>query len=85
MREATAVVLIAAVYEGIERKYGERGRRYAKVEAGHAAQNILLQAVSQGIGAVPVGAFHDEEVAKVLSIPRGHEPLYLIPLGYTHM
>ena len=81
--EAAAVVVIAAVYERIERKYGERGRRYAKIEAGHAAQNILLQAVSQGIGAVPVGAFHDEEAAKVLSLPHDHEPLYLIPLGYT--
>jgi len=82
MRESPAVVVIAAVYARIEQKYGERGERYAKVEAGHAAQNILLQAVSQGIGAVPVGAFYDEHVAKVLPLPHDHEPLYLIPLGY---
>ena len=58
IRESSAVVVIAAVYKRIEQKYGQRGERYVKVEAGHAAQNILLQAVSQGIGAVPVGAFY---------------------------
>jgi len=83
IRESSAVVVIAAVYKRIEQKYGQRGERYVKVEAGHAAQNILLQAVSQGIGAVPVGAFHDEGVRKVLSLPSDHEPLYLIPLGHA--
>ena len=83
IRESSAVVVIAAVYKRIEQKYGRRGERYVKVEAGHAAQNILLQAVSQGIGAVPVGAFNDEDVRKVLSLPSDHEPLYLIPLGHT--
>jgi SagB-type dehydrogenase family enzyme len=82
IRESSAVIVITAVYERIEQKYGSRGERYVKVEAGHAAQNILLQAVSQGIGAVPVGAFHDDDVRKVLSLPSDHEPLYLIPLGY---
>ena len=82
IRESSAVVVIAAVYERIEQKYGRRGERYVKVEAGHAAQNILLQAVSQGIGAVPVGAFYDDDVRKVLSLPSDHEPLYLIPMGH---
>jgi SagB-type dehydrogenase family enzyme len=83
IREASAVVVITAVYERIEQKYGRRGERYVKVEAGHAAQNILLQAVSEGIGAVPVGAFYDEDVRKALGLPSDHEPLYLIPLGQT--
>ncbi len=83
VREASAIVVIAAVYKRIEQKYGRRGERYVKVEAGHVAQNILLQAVSQGIGAVPVGAFHDEDVRKILGLPQDHEPLYLIPLGHT--
>jgi len=83
IRDSSAVVVITAVYERIEQKYGRRGERYVKVEAGHAAQNILLQAVSLGIGAVPVGAFYDEDVRKALGLPSDHEPLYLIPLGHT--
>jgi len=82
VRNASAVIVIAAVYERIEGKYGSRGERYVKVEAGHAAQNILLEAVSLGLGAVPVGAFYDEEVKKVLEFPLDHAPLYLIPVGH---
>jgi hypothetical protein len=31
---------------------------------------------------VPVGAFKDDQVQKVLNLPANHEPLYLIPLGH---
>ena len=82
IRDAPAVIVIAAVYERVEIKYGRRGERYAKIEVGHAAQNILLQAVSLGLGAVPVGAYYDEKVHNVLKLPPRHEPLYLIPVGH---
>ena len=82
IRESPVVIVITAVYERTARKYGNRGERYVKVEAGHAAQNILLQAVSLGLGAVPVGAFYDDHVRKVLDLPADHEPLYLIPIGH---
>jgi len=80
--EAPAVFVIAAVYERTSRKYGNRAERYVKMEAGHAGQNLLLQAVSLGLGAVPVGAFQDEQVQQVLHLPVNHEPLYLIPVGW---
>ncbi|MBU2026387.1 MAG: SagB/ThcOx family dehydrogenase [Proteobacteria bacterium] len=80
--EAPAVFVIAAVYERTSRKYGNRAERYVKMEAGHAGQNLLLQAVSLGLGAVPVGAFQDEQVRQALHLPVNHEPLYLIPVGW---
>jgi SagB-type dehydrogenase family enzyme len=82
VREAPAVFVIAAVYERTERKYGrQRGPRYVHMDSGHAAENILLQAVALGLGAVPVAAFHDDEVQQALSLPREQQPLYLIPVG----
>jgi nitroreductase len=51
------------------------------MEAGHVAQNILLQATALGLGAVPVGAFQEQQVAKVLKLPRDQTVLYLIPVG----
>jgi len=80
--DAPAVIVIAAVYERTTEKYGKRGLDYVKMESGHAAQNILLQAVSLGLAAVPVGAFIDKRVAAVLELPDGIAPLYLIPVGH---
>ena len=82
VEEAAAVFVVAAVYSRTEQKYGERAERYVKLEAGHVAQNLLLQAASLGLGAVPIGAFHDDEVREVLDLPSDHQPLYLIPVGH---
>jgi len=82
IREAPAVFVITAVCARTERKYGERAERYVKLEAGHVAQNLLLQAVALGLGGVPIGAFYDDQVQGALSLPADHEPLYLIPIGH---
>ena len=79
--EGAAVVVVAGVYARTEEVYGARAERYVQMEAGHAAQNLLLQAVALGLGAVPVGAFDDADVQAALGIPGDHEPLYLIPVG----
>jgi SagB-type dehydrogenase family enzyme len=81
--EAPAVLVIAAVYARTAQKYGqERSPRYVHLEAGHAAQNILLQAVALNLGAVPIGAFIDRQVQEVLALPADQQPLYLIPVGH---
>jgi SagB-type dehydrogenase family enzyme len=80
--EAPAVFVVAAVHDRIERKYGPaRTPRYVHMEVGHAGQNLLLQAVALGLGSVPIGAFHDARVQKVLGLPADHKPLYLLPVG----
>lgn len=83
VREAPAVFVVTAVYARTATKYGaERSPRYVHLEAGHAAQNLLLQAVALELGAVPIGAFQDQEVQEALGLPADREPLYLIPVGY---
>lgn len=79
---AAAVFVVTAVYERTAVKYGARAERYVHLEAGHAAQNLLLQAVADGLAAVPIGAFVDADVQSVLTLPADHEPLYLVPVGY---
>ena len=51
-------------------------------EIGHAAQNLLLQTVALGLGAVPVGGMDRTQVQEVLQLPDGHVPYTLIPVGY---
>ena len=74
--------VITAEYSRISSKYGERGVRYAMVEAGHVGQNIFLQAEALGLGAGIVGAFEDIKVINVLGIHKKHEPLLIMPVGY---
>jgi SagB-type dehydrogenase family enzyme len=81
--DAPAVFVIAAVYARTAVKYGSRAERYVHLEAGHVAQNILLQAVALGLAGVPMGAFSDRDVQGVLGLPRDHAPLYLIPVGHS--
>jgi len=79
--DAAAILAIAAVERRTAVKYGNRGVRYIHMEAGHAGQNVLLQAAALGLGAAPVGAFEDDAVAAVLSLRASEEPLYLIAVG----
>ena len=81
VRDAALVIAITAVYERTMQKYGERGRRYVWLEAGHAAQNLYLQAVALNLGLVVIGAFDDEAVKRILSLAEREFPLYLIPVG----
>ena len=83
VRDAPAVFAIVGVYERTAKKYrSTRAKRYVHIEAGHAAQNLLLQAVAMDLVAVPIGAFEDDKVKRVLALPRTHEPLYLVPVGH---
>lgn len=81
IQQAPVVIVITAVYEKTTGHYGQRGIRYVYMEAGHAGQNISLQAIALGLGCVMVGAFHDEMVKEVLSLDKREEPLYIIPVG----
>lgn len=81
VKEAPVVICISAEFERTKRKYGQRAWRYVYMEAGHAAQNVLLQAVALGLEVVPVGAFYDGEVQHTLGLAEKQLPIYLIPVG----
>jgi SagB-type dehydrogenase family enzyme len=78
---APLVIVVTGVVERTAARYGGRAERYVALEAGHAAQDILLEATALGLGAVPVGAFDDATVRRVLELPADRLPLYLIPVG----
>ena len=82
--EAPALIIICAVPERTTGTYGERGRRYVYMEAGHAAQNIYLQATSEDLGTVVIGAFDDNEVRSIMDLPSGQSALYILPVGKTN-
>ena len=81
VERAPATFLLTAVYGRMTAKYGGRGARYVDMEAGHAAQNVGLQAAALDLKSVVIGAFHDNEVKQAAALPADEEPLYLIPVG----
>lgn len=62
--------------------YGARGARYVYVEAGAAAQNVHLQAVSEGLGCVLVAGFRDEATADVLGLQAPVAPVLHLCFGW---
>lgn len=79
--QAPLNILVAAIYERTSRIYGRRAERYVPMEVGHVGQNIHLQAEALALGTVVIGAFDDEEVARVLSAEKEARPLYIMPIG----
>ena len=80
--EAYLNIIICAKFSRTTQGYGQRGVRYVLIEVGHCAQNVHLEAVSLGLGSVPIGAFEDEKVKGALNFPKDIEPLYIIPIGH---
>lgn len=79
---APLTMVFAAQFSRTTGHYGKRGIRYVYMEAGHAAQNVHLQAEALGLGSVAVGAFDDASVCKVLTLPDYLEPIYMVVVGY---
>ncbi len=78
---APDIIVVAAVPDRTQAKYGSRARGFVELEGGHAAQNILLEATAHGLAAVPIGAFEPDRVAAALALPGNQTVLYLMPVG----
>lgn len=81
IEDAPINIIVTAFYERLATKYGDKAAQFVHLEAGHAAQNVLLQVESLGLGAVTVGGFDDEEVSATLGLTDEEMPLYIIPVG----
>jgi len=58
------------------------GQSYYLVDAGIAAQSMMLAARGQGLGSVFVGVYDEVKVKGVLRIPQNVRVVGLFPLGY---
>ncbi len=70
---------VALVITGLSEKTQNPAWMY--LEAGHAAQNVYLQAISLKMGGVVMGGFKEEDVKKVLNLSEKEQPLYIMPIG----
>ena len=74
------VFVIVADFKKTTVKYGDRGRRYVYIEAGHMAQNISLLCVELNLACYCIGAFDDVELKKSLNCKE--DPIYMLAIGH---
>lgn len=68
LSKAAVVFIFAAVFPRTTVKYGNRGYRFALIEAGEIAQNLSLMAEAEALKTLPWGGFFDDDVADLLGI-----------------
>ncbi len=59
-----------------------QGKHYPLIDLGIAAEHLVLQAAELGLGTCWVGWFNAPAVKKLLGLPKGENPVVLIPVGY---
>jgi SagB-type dehydrogenase family enzyme len=80
--QAAAILIVAAVFARTATRYGARASMYVHIEAGHAAENMVLQAAALGLGTTVVGAFGDDAMRESAALGRDEQPLCLLPFGW---
>ncbi|MHC4132564.1 MAG: SagB family peptide dehydrogenase [Planctomycetota bacterium] len=80
--EAPCNIIISGSISRLMTQYQNQSRRFMLLEAGHVAQNILLQAVGLKLGSVAIGGFDINMVNDLCRMSRDMEPLYIISVGY---
>ena len=79
---APMTLVLAINVERLKGRCGKDAEKYSLMEAGHVAQNVLLQATALGLASVPVGGADEAAIARALAIPAPQRPVYLLPIGY---
>ena len=83
IEEAPVVIVVCADESRSSWVYGSRGAMlYCIQDTAAATENMLLAVCALGLGACWVGAFREEEIKRILKIPRGLRPVAIVPIGH---
>lgn len=81
-QSAAVLVFITALFERSVFKYGERGYRFALLEAGHVAQNMNLVSTALKLATLNVGGFFDRDIDALLRLDGvTHSTIYMLAIG----
>ncbi len=82
IKQVPYIIVIVSNQKLAKKMYEKRTDKYIKHHAGAAAQNLLLKACNEGLGASWIGAFAEPTVRRLLAIPEGIDIELLISIGY---
>ncbi len=80
---APVFIIVCTDPEKTKRFYGRSGEKYSIQNGAAVVQNMLLAAHAEGLGSCWIGAFEDEAVKRLLSIPDSIIVQAIVPLGYA--
>jgi len=77
------LVIVGCTDSRISQKYGERGvNLYSIQDVALSIMGMMLVAHENSLGSVWVGAFREEEIARILALPGHFRPVSIVPIGY---
>ncbi len=84
VKQAPLNILITGDYRKMINKYPDTAlsTRFVNLEAGHAGENIYLQAESLGLVTVSLGSFDSNQLSKSFELPSNETPIYIFPIGH---
>lgn len=84
-QELAAECAYALIYTSdlaeLAKTYGDRGYRYACMDAGQIGQRINLWTIQQGFGSSGIGGYYDDQGNELLGLPLSHGILYITLVG----
>ena len=79
--EAPVCIVVCTNLPRTKQRYGKRAELYVVQDTSASVMNMMLQATDLGLGTCWVGAFDEDEVAKILGVPEGIRPVAILPVG----
>ncbi len=80
--EAKYVVAVCSNPSRTINEYGEPGKIFSRQQAGAAIENFLLKITESGLSTCWIGYFVEEQIKKILDIPKEVNVEALFPIGY---
>ena len=85
VKEAPVDIVITGDYNKMVAKYKDETlcTRFVNLEAGHAGENIYLEAEARDLVTVALGSFKDDQVHTILGLPDNENTIYIYPVGHS--
>lgn len=84
LAQAPIVLVFCAHAARSAERYGRRGvNLYSVQDATIACTFAMLAATALGLATVWVGAFDEQDVARVIDAPEDHRPVAMLPIGHA--
>jgi len=83
--QAPAQIVVVREKPNFSSKIGGaiKDKDYSLIDIGIASENICLQAKSEGLGSCMIGWFDENQLKKILSIPKTKRVELIITIGYS--